>query len=108
MTVEKLIKRLSKFSPKAQVRLNDRNGYPCLFVLATQGDNENVWLECENDCDLGNELFVRFQMCGESIGETDFYSELLEMGITIDTVRKYMGDERAVHMEIYCKEHGLI
>ena len=53
MTVEKLIERLQKFPSEAQVRLNDRRGYPCLFVLAIAGDDTTVWLEGEDDCDLG-------------------------------------------------------
>ena len=109
MTVESLIKRLNKFPPKAQVRLNDHRGFPCLFVLAIEGDDENVWLEGEDDCDLGEELSVRFQTAVEEhLDETDFYSDLLELGIDVETVRRYMGDECADHMKEYCENHGLL
>lgn len=109
MKNSKLIEHLQRFPMDAEVRLNDKNGYPCLFVLAVQGDEKNVWLECEADCDLGEELGVRFETAvNEQLDETDFYSELLDMGITIETVRKYMGDECADHMKSYCEEHGLL
>lgn len=40
--------------------------------------------------------------------ETDFYMDLLEIGIDVNLVRKHMGDETAEHMESYCKDHGLL
>ena len=109
MTVEKLIERLQKFPSEAQVKLNDRRGYPCLFVLAIAGDDTTVWLEGEDDCDLGEELSVRFQTAVEEhLDETDFYNDLLELGIDVETVRRYMGDECADHMKEYCENHGLL
>ena len=109
MTVERLIKELSKFPPKAVVRLNDRLGLPCLFVLAIQNDDNNVWLENEADCDLREELSARFKTAvEENLDETDFYSDLLEIGIDVDTVRRYMGDDCDNPLEAYCEEHGLI
>lgn len=38
----------------------------------------------------------------------DVYSEMLETGIDIKMVRKYLGDDVADHMKDFCKEHGLI
>lgn len=35
-------------------------------------------------------------------------SEMLETGIDIKMVRKYLGDDVADHMKDFCKEHGLI
>ncbi len=40
--------------------------------------------------------------------ESDFYSELINAGITVDHVRDYMGDETAEHMQQFCEGHGLI
>lgn len=40
--------------------------------------------------------------------ELDVYSEMLETGIDIKMVRKYLGDDAADHMKDFCKEHGLI
>ena len=47
MKVKTLIEHLERFPQEAEVRLNDRFGYPCLFTLAVQGDDNTVWLECE-------------------------------------------------------------
>lgn len=33
---------------------------------------------------------------------------MLESGINVDMVRKYMGDETADHMQDYCEDHGLL
>lgn len=109
MKVKTLIEHLERFPQEAEVRLNDRFGYPCLFTLAVQGDDNTVWLECEKDCDLGNELETRFRDAVEKgCDETDVYSDLLELGIDVETVRRYMGDECADHMKSYCENHGLI
>lgn len=40
--------------------------------------------------------------------DLDVYSEMLETGIDIKMVRKYLGDDVADHMKDFCKEHGLI
>lgn len=43
----------------------------------------------------------------QRLDELDVYMDMLEIGIGVDMVRKYMGDELADHMEKFCKEHGL-
>lgn len=35
-------------------------------------------------------------------------AEMLETGIDIKMVRKYLGDDVADHMKVFCIEHGLI
>lgn len=66
-------------------------------------------LNVKKDCDLGNELETRFRDAVEKgCDETDVYSDLLELGIDVETVRRYMGDECADHMKSYCENHGLI
>lgn len=55
-------------------------------------------LETENDNDMREEIQARF----------DAASEMLETGIDIKMVRKYLGDDVADHMKDFCKEHGLI
>lgn len=47
-------------------------------------------------------------MLWKGLYELDFYTDLLETGITVDMVRKYMNDETADHMRDFCKEHGLL
>lgn len=109
MTVERMIKELKKMNPKAEVRSGYYNGETLLFVVSRANDDSVVWLESESDIDLGSELEARFDYAAENqIDELDFYMELLDIGITVDMVRKYMGEEVAEHMKLFCEEHGLI
>lgn len=109
MKVKTLIKKLKKFNPEAEVKLNEYGGDTALFVNARMMDPNIVWIDGENDIDMGEELSARYKYAAESqIDELDFYMDLLEIGITVDMVRKYMGDEVANHMEEFCAEHGLI
>lgn len=109
MKVKKLIEKLEKMNPEAEVRLNDYAGEAALFVNARQKDDTVVWLDGENDIDMSSEIIARFEAASEVWNdELDFYMDLLETGITVDMVRKYMDDETANHMQEYCKEHGLL
>lgn len=109
MTVERLIEELQKYNPKAIVKMHHRDNEPVLFVLGIVGDDERVWIESESDNDMGAEIGARFENAiKEQIDELDFYTDLLEIGIDVEMVRKYMDDETADHMEQFCKEHGLI
>lgn len=42
------------------------------------------------------------------VDETEVYENMLESGINVDMVRKYMGDKTVDHMQDYCEEHGLL
>lgn len=71
--------------------------------------NDNIVLETENDNDMREEIQARFDAALEDgKDELDVYSEMLETGIDIKMVRKYLGDDAADHMKDFCKEHGLI
>lgn len=95
-------------NPEAEVRLNDFNGETALFVNARANNKNVVWLDGEYDIDLGEEISARYEKASaEQWNELDFYMDLLEIGITVDMVRKYMGDEHADIMEKFCEEHGL-
>lgn len=109
MTVKTLIQKLEKYNPEATVRLNDSRGEELLFVLGIVGDNDNIWLESESDCDMGEEIQTRFNdAIANGLDELDVYSDMLETGINVDMVCRYMGDETANHMQKFCEEHGLI
>lgn len=109
MIVKNLIKCLQKMNPDAVVRLNGIEGDPVLFVLALQGDNSNVWLEGETGNDMVNEIQTRFDDAIENgTDELDVYAKMLEQGIDVDMVRKYLGEEQADHMKTFCEDHGLI
>lgn len=109
MKVSKLVEILNKMNPNADVKLHTRYGESALFILALKNDDTTVWLETESDCDMGAELGERFKVASEEqLDELDFYSELVDTGITVDMVRKYMGNDTAKQMENFCFEHGLI
>ena len=109
MKVKALIERLQKMNPEAEVRLNDHNGETALFVNAIGRDDGIVWIDGEIDIDMTEEISARFENAIEEWDdELNFYIDLLETGITVDMVRKYMDDEHADHMQKFCEEHGLL
>ena len=109
MKVKRLIERLKNFSPDAEVRLNGYGGESALFVNARANDDSIVWIDGPDDVDMAEEISSRFAYAPENFDTySEFYEDLLETGITVDMVRKYMGDTYANVMEKYCKESGLI
>lgn len=109
MKVKRLIERLSKFNPEAEVRLNDYCGETALFVNARVDDNSIVWIDGENDIDMGEEISARYTNA-PNVFKTDleFYTDLLDTGITVHMVRKYMGNAHADTMQKICEDNGLI
>lgn len=109
MTVEKLIRMLEKHNKDAKVKLHAKEGEEVLFVVSQMGDEENVYLECESDNDMSEEISARMRYAVENdIDELDFYMEMLEDGIDVEMVRKFVSDEAADHMQEFCEEHGLL
>lgn len=59
--------------------------------------------------DMADEIQSRFDDAIENgTDELDVYMEMLEAGIDVSMVRKYLGDNAAEHMQNFCGEHGLI
>lgn len=109
MTVEKLINQLQKCNPKAIVKMHHKDGEPVLFAVCAKDDDKQIWLECESDNDMGEEIGARFDNMTEVWGnELNFYTDLLETGIDVNMVRKYMDDLTANRMEQFCIKHNLI
>ena len=109
MKVKTAISRLEKMNPEAELKLHHPCGEPLLFVMGYANDDSVVWLETESDNDMANEIEARFENAAEEqIDELDFYMDMLETGIDVDIVSKNTDDERADHMEQFCREHGLI
>lgn len=108
MTVGTLIKHLEKFDKNEIFHLHAYDGEPVLFVVAAR-NTSGVWLEAESDSDMAAEISARLEDAAENgIDESNVYGLMLEQGINVDMVRKYMGDEVANHMQEYCNEHGII
>lgn len=103
MTVKTLIEKLSHYNKDAIVRLHHREGEELLFALTFRNDDITVVLETENDNDMREEIQARFDAALEDgKDELDVYSEMLETGIDIKMVRKYLGDDVADHMKDFC------
>lgn len=65
--------------------------------------------EAYNPFDYKLIIRARFDDAVEhSVDKTEVYENMLESGINVDMVRKYMGDETADHMQDYCESHGLL
>lgn len=108
MKVKSLIEQLEQMSPEVTVKLHHPNGEEVLSLLASH-ENECVWLESESDLDMGAELSSAFDHAiSEGSDELDFYKGLLEMGITVRMVRKYLGNDEADSMKKICEKHGLL
>ena len=124
MKVKKLMEYLECVDPEANVVLRKKDGEELLiadFVGLSMAPEHMpfpspfdycssvVVLKGISDIDLKKELEV-FSRYALYIGleEDEFYRDILEAGITVDMVRKYVGDERADTMKAFCEEHGLM
>ena len=110
MTKKKLLELLNSnnYDEDAVVRMHSRDGEEVLFVVGLVNDNKTIWLETESDNDMSAEISARFENALENqVDELDFYMDLLETGINVAMIEKYIGKEAAIHMEEFCKEHGL-
>ena len=107
ITVEKLMEFLKTCDENMVVY--DENGNEILFSCSLVNDNHMMWLETEQDADMVTEIQSRFNDAVEhGVDETEVYGNMLESGINVDMVRKYMGNETADHMQDYCEDHGLL
>ena len=58
---------------------------------------------------MAEEIKARFEDAAlHGVDEGDVYSLMLEQGIDIGMVRKYIGDDAANKMRTYCEHHGLL
>lgn len=108
MKVKKLVELLGHMNPEATIKLHDKKGEELLFVLCEENNKKTVWLETESDSNMKDEIMFRFSTAITESDELDTYMEMLETGITVDMVKKYIGSEAGECMERFCKEHGLI
>ena len=108
MKVRTLIHQLLKMNLDATVKLNMHDGYEVLYVTAREGDKDTVWLEGEDDLDLGAELEAEFEYASQNdVDELDFYRELYQRGITPEMIDNYFGSESGEHVRKFYEEHGM-
>lgn len=81
-----------------------------LPIPLTLNELRSEWTEIVED---KNELKAALESLYETaieeqIDELDFYMWLLEIGIDVEVMRYYAGEEKANHMKEFCEEHGLL
>ena len=107
MTVENLIKQLEKMNPKAEVRINNIRGSIALWA-STNKESDTVWIEGKDDINVGDELRSMFNYAKETgIDETAVYTELLEMGFTLDDIQKNCSDKYEP-MKAFIEQHDMM
>ena len=108
MTVERMIKELQKYNPKARVKLHSKYGDEALFVVQYVNDENTVIVEDQNGNDLSSELEARFQVASDKqLDELDFFMDLLETGFTLDDIKEHL-PEKYEYSKKFMEEHGLI
>lgn len=108
MTAEMLINALKDQDPNASIKIidNDKREFLIFFVALSK---DAVWLQCENDCNMEEEILGRFDLAVElGMDDIEVYSQMLEDGITVEIMRKYIGNEAANYMKVFCEEHELM
>lgn len=107
MKVKRMIQKLQKYNPDAEVKLHGRDGNNALFVVAYSCDSETVVIEDKGDNDLQSELSARFaDAAARQADELDFFMDLLETGFTLEDIRENL-PERYAYSRAFCEEHGL-
>ena len=70
---------------------------------------DTEYIEAYLTKDMGEAISARIQQALENDeDELDFYMEMLESGIDVEMVRKFVSNEAADHMQEFCEEHGLL
>lgn len=109
MTVKRMIEDLKKFNPNAQVKLHHFKGDNALFIVSLADNPETVWIEGNEDVDLAGQLNSLIETATEDgWEERDFYSELVEKGITYEDIQKSLGKECADVFKENCENYGLL
>ena len=81
---------------------------PVLFVVSYVQQPNLVVLEDASVNDLSSELDARFLTAAdEQLDELDFFMDLLETGITLQDIKKYLPGKYA-YSKRFMEEHGLI
>ena len=109
LTVSDLISALDAVENNERLYLCSGSIDEILYVVSQSCNKHVVYIETEKENDMEEEISSMFQFfLNKDIDELDGYMELLDIGITVDMVRKYIGDDHANHMQEFCEEHGLM
>lgn len=93
MKVKRLIEELSKMNPNASVKITSENGSPVMFVLSYLNNENVVWLQSMDDCNMHDQLESRIDDYKNDMEpEESLFEDLLDHDITIDILNKYIGN----------------
>ena len=110
MKVKKIAEVLSKMAqenPNSDVKLHVLYGESALFICKKKGD-ETIWIQSESDVNMKEEISERFKCINECDNAIDYYTDMLDLGITPTMVGKYIGKEYEMKMLIDCASYNLL
>lgn len=102
MTVGELVERLQKYPENGKVHLHSKYGEDVLFLLKEAG-SDDVWLVTESDVDMYDELLHRLE---SGYTKDVVYKDMVNIGVTVAMVRKYIGDEVAIDLQKWISAQG--
>ena len=102
MKVKRLIEELSKMNPNASVRVSSEYGSPVMFVLSYLNNENIVWLDSMDDCNMHEQINSRINE-SENIMEPEesLFKDLFEHDITAYMLRIFVGENIAKRYEQY-------
>ena len=102
MKVKRLIEELSKMNPNASVRIANEYGSPVMFVLSYLNNENVVWLESMDDCNMKDQINSRIDDANSNMeSDESLFKDLFEHDITADILRIYVGEYAAKRYEQY-------
>lgn len=102
MKVKRLIEELSKMNPNASVRIASEYGSPVMFVLSYLNNENVVWLDSMDDCNMHDQINSRINESKNIMEpEESLFKDLFEHDITADILCRYVGEYMAKRYEQY-------
>lgn len=103
MKVKRLIEELSKMNPNASVRIANEYGSPVMFVLSYLNNENVVWLESMDDCNMRDQIRSRILTSNINMEpEKVLFEDFLDHDITPDILREnYCNESTIKHFEYY-------
>lgn len=102
MKVKRLIEELSKMNPNASVRVSSEYGSPVMFVLSCLNNENVVWLESVDDCNIKDQIKSRINDANINMEpDESLFKDLFEHDVTANMVRIYVGENIAKRYEQY-------
>lgn len=102
MKVKRLIEELSKMNPNASVRIASEYGSPVMFVLSYLNNENIVWLETMDNCNIRDQINSRIDDANSNMEpDESLFKDLFEHDITAYMLRIFVGENIAKRYEQY-------